>query len=339
MRQRWAEHRQIVERLAAEAREKPLRHLGAKASQTAMEADLGDGSMGPLGLVQTVRKGHAADIVAKLIDEIEGEALEERDEVAPLPFHLIVMASGDGTSLEALETLVGARAQVLARLAVLRLPMGTGNDGADDKDMAKALSLLVDPVKVTRQKAVVLRSATPGKGPFHAFNILSLGLDAFVTHMTNKMKIAMPGDSYKLWVDVAALFYDLFYPLANMRVRAFDAKGKSVLAFDDKLLLIAMGESGHRSYGSSKPILPTDDNVCAVSNIPVLKRIALKALFTTGRHADRPEARIFSADRLEINADRKILAQMDGEAVELLPEDFPVTLALSEPIIPILKKM
>lgn len=340
MRKRWATHRREIDALAAQAREKPLRSGGAAPSRTAGDFDFGDGSHGALGLVTTNSRGHAGDIIAKLIDEMEGEAAGARTtKGGALPFHLVVTAGGDGTSLEAQETLLGASEAVRSRLAVLRLPLGTGNDGSDGRELSESLSLLVEPVRVVRQRAVRLTTATPGLGPFHAFNILSVGLDAFVTHMTNKMKIAMPGDSYKLWVDLAALFYDRFYKVGAMAVTAFDAAGQKVNSFVDRLLLLAMGVSGHRCYGSAKPILPTDDNVCAVSNIPILRRVALKSLFTTGRHADRPEARLFSAEKITIQYDHPLLAQMDGEAVELSPADFPISIALTEPVIPILRKL
>jgi hypothetical protein len=53
-----------------------------------------------------------------------------------------------------------------------------------------------------------------------------------------------------------------------------DRPGGPVLPQD--MLLIAVGVSGHRTYGSNKPILPDDDDVCFVSEMPLLRKLALK---------------------------------------------------------------
>jgi diacylglycerol kinase family enzyme len=171
-----------------------------------------------------------------------------------------------------------------------------------------------------------------------AFNILSVGLDAFVTHMTNRMKGTLPGDSYKLWVDIAALLYDRIYPVGPINVRAWDAGGETQ-NFREKLLLCAVGAGGRRSYGSHKMILPDERNVCAVRQMPLLRKIALKGLFTTGAHVNKPESILFSANRVELSGEHPVLAQMDGETVLLEREDFPLSIELTEAVIPVLRRV
>jgi diacylglycerol kinase family enzyme len=72
--------------------------------------------------------------------------------------------------------------------------------------------------------------------------------------------------------------------------------------------------------------------------MPLLRKLALKGLFSSGTHIDKPEAMLFNARRVEISGEYPILAQMDGEAVLLQKEDFPIAIELTEPVIPILKK-
>jgi diacylglycerol kinase family enzyme len=216
--------------------------------------------------------------------------------------------------------------------------MGTGNDGSDAWKLDDALDLFIEPVNIEYQKALILHTSSKTKGPFFAFNILSLGVDAFITHMTNKMKGSLPGDSYKLWVDIAALFYDRLYKVKPITVKAFD-KGKEVIHLHEKALLTAMGESGHRTYGSHKHILPDDRNACFIRQMPLLKKISFKERFNTGSHVGQAEAVLFHADKIEFCYDYPILAQMDGETVLLEPNDFPVNITVSEPLIPILKRV
>jgi diacylglycerol kinase family enzyme len=320
---RWKRHFAMLRVAVEQAERNPLRE-GAGPSRT---AGAQGGVLGNLGLIPTTGPGHAGLIVKALLEEARAR---------PEVFHLIIASGGDGTSLEALEALFHASAELRSRCAILRLPMGTGNDGADAPDLAGALDRLILPVEIEYARGLRLTTAA-GKGPFLAFNILSVGLDAFVTHMTNKMKGNLPGDSYKLWVDIASLLYDRLYKVGPMEVRAFDEGGKPVLSFREKVLLLAVGASGHRTYGSHKKILPDDRNVCVVRQMPLLRKVALKGLFTTGGHVDKPESILFNASRVAFLGEYPILAQMDGETVLLTHEDFPAAIELTEPAIPVLR--
>jgi diacylglycerol kinase family enzyme len=301
---------------------------------------MAEGGAGSRGLVPTKAAGHARELTGALIQEAAGTAVNGQAGTGsvPRPFYLIVTAGGDGTSLEVMTGLYHAPAEIRRDFAVLRLPMGTGNDGADAWNLDEALGLLIDPAEVRQQRALRLVTAG-GKGPFLAFNILSVGLDAFVTHMTNRMKGKLPGDSYKLWVDIASLLYDRIYKVGYMDVRSLDGEGKEVKNFKEKILLLAVGESGRRTYGSHKWILPDERNVCALRQMPVYRKLALKGAFAYGTHIDKPEAILWNATKVEFRPQYPILAQMDGETVLLKEEDFPAAIELTDPVIPILKSL
>ena len=286
-----------------------------------------------LGLVLTTRQGHAREITAGLLEQYSAEYNDHPHDNKP--FYLIITAGGDGTSREVMGELFKAPEHISKDFAILRLPMGTGNDGADAWDLDGALNLLIKPSELRRQRAVQLRTARGGE-IHRAFNILSLGLDAFVTHMTNKMKNVLPGDFYKLWIDLAALFYDRMFKVGPWDVQSRDEEGNETLAFRQKLLLLAVGESGRRSYGSRKWILPDERNICAISHMSLLRRIALKGSLAYGSHIDQKESLLWNAHEVEVNSRYPLLAQMDGETIKLEPDDFPVTIYLSEPVIQIL---
>jgi diacylglycerol kinase family enzyme len=336
MPSRWKRHYQSLREYAAKARTLSRRD-NALPLRTALDEGKDD-SLGSLGLISTRFPGHAGKIVEIRLKEAASELASVAS--GPKPFYLIMCAGGDGTSLEALMVLYGAAPEIRENCAVVRFPMGTGNDGADARELTGALDLLLHPSHIELARALRLTTATAGKGPFLAFNILSVGLDAFVTHMTNKMKGSLPGDFYKLWVDIASLLYDRIYTVGPMDVRFFDdeAGPPEGTALQETTLLLAVGASGHRTYGSNKRILPDDRNVCLVKQMPLLRKVALKGLFTTGAHVDKSESLLFNARRVEFRGEHPILAQMDGEAVLLRPEDFPAAIELTEPVIPVLKK-
>ena len=320
MRPRWKKNLNALEEIRQAAQKNPLRK------------DCVPSGISENGLILTNGKGHAAEIAGAMIKEAESNKE---------PFYLFICAGGDGTSLEVSSVIFKANAEIRSRLAILRLPMGTGNDGSDSPDLKEALDLLIKPTKINFKPALQLRTNPGGTaskyGRFLAFNILSAGIDAFITHMTNKMKGKLPGDFYKLWVDIASLLYDSLYKVDFIDVKAFDGQGREVIVFREKLLLIAMGISGHRTYGSQKKILPDERNVCALCQMPLFRKLTIKGLFSKGTHIHKPESILFNAERLEFKGMHPMLVQMDGETVLLMPEDFPAVIELTEPVIPVLE--
>jgi diacylglycerol kinase family enzyme len=330
MPRRWKSHRAALEAAALKAAVPDRRRENVRASQTALDAEGNSGELSTLGLVATSGPGHAGRITEALLREAAAET--------PPSLHLVICAGGDGTSLEVQSRLHTAPPGLRDRFVVIRMPLGTGNDGADSREMADALDLLILPTEIVKIPALRLTTATEGKGPFLAFNILSVGLDAFVTHMTNKMKGRLPGDSYKLWVDIAALFYDRIYKVTPMEICIFDGGEAGRRVLHETPLLLAVGADGRRTYGSGQRILPDDRNVCIVRQMPLLRKLALKELIRTGRHADAAEILLCGAGRVEFRSGETMLAQMDGETVPLLEADFPAAIELTEPSVQILKR-
>ncbi|GHV83060.1 hypothetical protein AGMMS50212_04000 [Spirochaetia bacterium] len=300
------------------------------------------GELGAFGLVKTSAPGTSRLFeTAASAENITAELLKEaaaHREAADKPFFLVISAGGDGTTLEIFSNFYKEPETHKNDFVFLRLPMGTGNDGADAQTLETALSFLLKPRKIQFTSAITLKTSNPNKGPFFAFNILSVGLDAFVTHSTNKMKNLLPGDSYKLWVDIAALFYNKIYNVGLMEVRAYDKAGSSVQKFRDRALLLAVGAGGRRTYGAGNNILPDERNVCMIREMPLLRKLSLKGKVARGTHTESPETLSFSANSIRFIAENPILAQMDGETVLLEPNDFPAVIELSEPVIPVLSR-
>jgi diacylglycerol kinase family enzyme len=274
-------------------------------------------------LCRTRKPAHAAEIAREFFARSRASGLRENE------FRLVLTAGGDGTSLEVLSALVELPVEERRHYAVLRLPFGTGNDGSDGRDLRVSLGRLAGPCAL-KPGTAVLSSPNPagGKASIWAFNIASLGVDAFITHMTNKLKGIFPGDFYKLWVDIASVLYNVFWPTREMAVRAFDAEGNTMRDFRRELLLLAIGASGRRQYGSQKAILPDEDNVCALRQMPFLRKLAVKGPLQAGAHRGLPEVELFSAHRLEIDYPDRILFQADGEATRFDKSDFPFRIEL-----------
>jgi len=273
IRKRWKKHRAVLEEYRQKAQANPLRG-DVNTSAAAKNGKMGAGSFPDYGAVLTGRSGHAGEITKAVIDE----ALAANDNL-PV-FQLIICAGGDGTSWEVLSAIHNTPPRFRTSAAVLRLPLGTGNDGADAPSLDGALELLINSVNVEYTPALRLVTAQGGparaKGPFLAFNILSAGLDAFVTHMTNKMKGKLPGDSYKLWVDIAALFYDRIYKVDYMDVKSYDEHGKEVNSFREKLLLLPSARRGAVLTVRVIKSFPTTATYAPLSKCPCFAKSLLK---------------------------------------------------------------
>ncbi len=298
-------------------------------------------------VITTAASRHATQIANDLLEE---SALKSNQQ------WLVILACGDGTTWEFLDGLTRAPAEIVDRFTLLRLPLGTGNDGTDGWTLEDSLSRLFDDGIIMKQPYVTIHTAPQGKqskssaSGFRAFNIVSIGLDAFVAHMTNKLKKKLPGDSFKLWLDLATVFYDSIYKTGTMRI-----EGKGTLAafqsgasrkyaaritadaerftIEGKFLLLAVGADGRRTYGSHQLILPDENNVCLIEKMSLLRKIKLKTPIVSGEHKKFPEVILAQSKELIVYYDETILMQMDGESVKLEPEDFPLNVKVSEPIL------
>lgn len=284
---------------------------------------------------KTTCAGHAAKITRSILNDVYLD--DDTNKV-----YLIVTAGGDGTSLDVQEEIATAvlknnHRELITKLCLLRLPFGTGNDGSDGHTFDESLRLLTEPSEFVLRSAIQTYSQNNPQGVKYAFNIASLGLDAFVTHMTNRIKRVSPGDVYKLWVDIACLFYNRIYKVDTMKVDAFMGDKTPVISYSEKLLLQVMGVSGNRTYGSNQKILPDNRNICAAREMPLFRKLKLKKHVRLGTHTEFPEMILYSAERLVLHYSQKILIQFDGESHLLTANDFPLVMELTEPIITVLK--
>ena len=267
----------------------------------------------------TERCGHASAIAQRVI---EGSTANGQDS-----FHIIMTAGGDGTSLETAERLLHLPDEKKNNFALLRLPMGTGNDGSEGRDLVTALGRFLGALKLERRAAVrVQPAAEGGKAPIWAFNIASVGLDAYVSDKTNKLKSVFPGDSYKFWVNMATMMYERAYKVVPMGLKVWDFAGKKIHESTKQRLFVAMGASGNRQYGSNTRILPGVENVVSCQQIGLLRKLLIKGVVAAGKHEGISEIEHFSAARIEISNDEKIPLQYDGEAEELARCDFPLVM-------------
>ncbi len=274
----------------------------------------------------TEHVGHAREITEEILDREEraSSGIE----------HLLIACGGDGTSNEICTSLMDAGAALLERLKLVRLPLGSGNDVADARTFGKAYELILGSQHTVKTGA--LRVVGGVARPRYSFNIGSVGLDAFITDLTNRLKRAIPGHAYKALVDLGSLFYESRVKPGPMDLRISAGSSETRLeAFLPSMVVV--GTSGGRTYGGHMPVLPGGDNVCVVAAMSLWKKIAKKGLFYEGRHGELPEVSFYRADRVTIGYEDRLPMQLDGEVSWLGEGDFPLTLTVLEPRIRVLR--
>ena len=245
---------------------------------------------------------------------------------------LVITAGGDGTAAEAAQAVAEAPEHIRERFTLFRLPLGTGNYGLDAPALDQAWRLLLGPNSRKRIGYVVVEPS--GSKPLYAFNIASIGVDGYITELSNRLKKVIPGSFYTLMVDVAALFYERRVDSLGMEIEIEKMEPKQ-----GEYLLVAFGVTGNRNYGGGKRILPGEENVCLLRPMTLTRKFRVKKLFYWGAHNDLPEVDLFHADSLRINGPCSVPIQCDGESRWLLKEEFPLVMRRVEPAIYVLSKV
>jgi diacylglycerol kinase family enzyme len=153
--------------------------------------------------------------------------------------------------------------------------------------------------------------------------------------LTNRFKRIIPGEAYKLMVDLGSLFYEQRVRPKPMTIRLWNGGGSTCI---DSIIpsMVVVGVSGRRTYGGHMPVLPGDENVCIIDHMSIPEKVASKKLFYEGRHGELAETSFHSATRVDIECAGRIPLQLDGELVWLEPGDFPVSMKVIEPAIKVL---
>jgi diacylglycerol kinase family enzyme len=274
----------------------------------------------------TERPGHARLITEEILNhEVRSASGIER---------LLIGCGGDGTSNEICTALVHADAATLDAFKLLRLPLGTGNDTADARTFSEAYDLILGPQRATATGALLVTSGE--SEPRYSFNVGSVGLDAFIVALTNRFKRVIPGEAYRVMVDIGSLFYEASIHPKPMDIIVHAEEGETRMeAFLPSMVVV--GISGARTYGGQMPVLPGKENVCVVRGMTALQKVRNKKLFYQGRHGELDEVRFFRASQVDIDYKERIPMQLDGELYWLDGKDFPLSLKVLAPKIKVLR--
>jgi diacylglycerol kinase (ATP) len=238
---------------------------------------------------QTERKKHATQLVSELLTP---------------DFTDILVVGGDGTLNEVVNGLRNTQ------IPISIIPKGTGND------FAKALKL---PKKLNQQLEIALngkvKSVDVGKCNSHLFiNTMGFGFDGkVVEHMEQNGKPAGGHLAYILTV----LKIVTAFPEPTVK---FKVDGKE---FEQPVFLMAINNG--TVYGGGFHITPDaklDDgifDICLIGKISPIRRLINFPKMQLGIHQNVREIQMLQGREIEISANPKVLAQLDGELIGAPP--------------------
>jgi diacylglycerol kinase family enzyme len=245
----------------------------------------------------------------------------------------IASCGGDGTHAEVLESAEPWAERGLP-VRVVRWPMGTGNDASDAPAIPELLERLRDGVRFEAVEGLVV---TTRRGIVRrAYNIASIGVDAFITDLTKRLRHMVPGNIYRRVADVSVLFYEQLIGVGEMEIDYTGPGGSGVL--DGRFMLLAVGAGAPRTYGNHMRVLPDHRNLCAIERGHIGRKVVMKRRFYAGRHVRDPKTHMALARSVTITYGKRVPAQLDGEAFWLSREDFPLSLRVEAGVVKVIPR-
>lgn len=238
------------------------------------------------------------------------------------PTPIIASFGGDGTHNQVMRSIPEPRTGAGPDVWFFRVPLGSGNDAVGAATLPEVLGSLSEPLAPVWIPEVEVETPRRTLG---AFNIASVGIDAYVTMMHHHLRNALPGNTYRIIANLALLIYER---LVNLGPLSINAGGEDLGR--GKRVLIAFGVHGNLTYGDHIRILPGEENLCVFESVSLLEKIRMKKLLMKGAHVHQPITTMRSAREILIEYDRKLPVQVDGEAEWLAAEDFPLTMRVRD---------
>lgn len=297
-------------------------------------------------IYKTSYKGHSKEIINNILEK----SYLLGDDKSKI---IIISAGGDGTSLEVQTALYNSylkndeyKNKILNEILVIKLPLGTGNDGTDCNFIGDTFELLKSEITYSNAKVLVtdtknipsekiIKKSSPfiskycdtkSKSPWYSFNITSIGLDSFICFFTNLVKSKIPGNLYHFCIPICGLFYNRIFKAGTAKIEIFKNLEDTVPShtFHDKFFLAAIGASGNRTYGGGHKVLPNFNNVCIAKKVPILRMAKENPKFAAGKHVGTDICKMFLAEKIIIKYDQPIMLQCDGECYLLCNKHFPI---------------
>jgi diacylglycerol kinase (ATP) len=250
---------------------------------------------GDLDIVMTVAPGDAHDAARR--SALEG-------------YERLFVGGGDGTLNEVLNGVASVEG-ALAGVTFGLIPLGTGNDFADalglPEDVEAAIDILLEGRSVEVDVGVLNER--------HFVNVSAGGFIAEVSDAVNPRLKSVAGKLAYLLGGAQVLFD---YESVRLRVRALSDGA----TFEREMGMEMFAVCNSRMVGGGRMIAPhavIDDgllDLCIIEAMPTVEFLALLTRVSGGDHVEDERVTYVRARELELQFDRRIKVNTDGEVLE-----------------------
>jgi diacylglycerol kinase (ATP) len=240
----------------------------------------------------------------------EGDATRAASQAVVEGYGTIFVAGGDGTLNQALNGVASVPGG-LARTIIGVIPIGTGND------FARALGFAED----IEETLELLASSTPSAidvGVVNGHHFLNVSAGGFIAEVSDAVDVRMKSVAGRIAYLIGGAQVLANHEPVETTVR-WDADGTTST---DRLKVNTYAVCNSRQIGGGRLIAPyavIDDgllDVCVIEAMPTVDFIALLRRVSDGDHVDDPRVRYFRTATLDLDFDRPVKINVDGEVLE-----------------------
>ncbi|HZI17050.1 MAG TPA: diacylglycerol kinase family protein [Pyrinomonadaceae bacterium] len=240
-----------------------------------------------------------------------GDALHLAQRAAREGCARILVAGGDGTLNEALNGVASVEG-ALARTTFGIIPLGTGNDFAAALGLPEDVEGAVEVLLGGRELAVDV-------GVLNERYFVNVSAGGFIAEVSGAVDPQLKSWAGKFAYIIGGAQVLLNYEPVRARVRAEDGQGRP---FERDTAIEMFAVCNSRLVGGGQPIAPhavIDDgllDVCLVEDMTTLDFIGLLSSVPGGSHIEDERVEYLRARALDIEFDREIKVNTDGEVME-----------------------
>jgi diacylglycerol kinase (ATP) len=249
--------------------------------------------------------GHSVDVV---LGRDADEAFDQVRNRVARGVDAVVAVGGDGLVNMAIQVLAGTSTP----LGIV--PAGTGND------FARALGI---PENVEEAVGVLLegREVRVDVGALGERRFVNVSAGGFIAEVSDAVDPALKSVAGKLayLIGGAQVLFDYEPPRARVRARGgYDGAA----AFEREMQVQMFAACNSRMVGGGRPIAPDaliDDgllDLCIVEAMPTLEFLGLLRSVASGEHVEDERVVYLRATEVEIDFDRPVKVNTDGEVLE-----------------------
>lgn len=245
-------------------------------------------------------------------------------------YDVVITASGDGTTNEALNGLMQAREVRQHNTALGMIPLGTGNDLAGSLGIPQELHAAVQAIKEHRRTRMdigrILGEGLPE--PRYFGNCVGMGFDAAGTILSSKITYVTGMLAYLIAAVQTIFTYHASAPTVEIKTDSQTITQKSLM------VSIMNGKRIGGGFQTAPDARANDGlfDLCIAQAVPQARMFTLIPHFIKGTAATQPEIQMTRAKRVTIRAVQGSMpVQTDGEVLfergmELTIEMLPLQL-------------